>query len=464
MTPREQRLLIIVGGFFGLILMVGMGYLFIGQPLLEKYDREAALEDEVLDKENQLIRARGKIPQLNTALRQSLPNTPYAAQEYEAILTQKLQELGVASGRIDVRFNTSSVDPAPELAKDKPAYITVGLTYTLNGISYETLIDFLRAYYSLDLLHRITSLKITKATNSDKVPTTSSVLKDKPDLTVQLTTEGIILEGAEERRSLLPIPVAFAAISGNSGWQTLRQDPEVARGIVPLNFSKVLAAMGRNYDLLLVKDIFHGSPPPPPIVRVEPPPPPLEDVSPYIRLVGIGGESDGAVRAYVEDFASNTGYKIAAIPTSDGLKIKVTRSWFLSGRERIDESERGPDMLEIEAEKSRTVRIFRVLELDLKKQAMLLLERAHAPEQPTRGGFGRREREPRMRTDPEAMLVGGIFTAVPPEKLYRWSVGESLASLREIRGEERETILSRIYGLDIPGNDQTVIVEKPKLE
>ena len=82
--------------------------------------------------------------------------------------------------------------------------------------------DFLTYYYDVDLLHQITAIMIKRDENAGG----TKKVTDRKDLTLTLTTEAIMLEGAETRRNLIPVPSAFAAVGGWRGFDSVAFNPD----------------------------------------------------------------------------------------------------------------------------------------------------------------------------------------------------------------------------------------------
>ena len=112
------------------------------------------------------------------------------------------------------------------------------------------------------MLHQITDIKITRD---------SKVTDARSNLKIHLTTEAIILDGAEPRAALFPVTSTIAAIAGLPGLQAVAAKPELVRKLTTTTDAPILATRNRDYSWLAQNDMFYGQIPPPIIV----PPVPL---------------------------------------------------------------------------------------------------------------------------------------------------------------------------------------------
>ena len=87
MTPRENRLAILVGGLIAVFVIVGGGYLFVWVPLTDKARIAEALELENTEKDGKLRQILKDMPRLQTSLKRSLPaDADVAKQSYHRLL------------------------------------------------------------------------------------------------------------------------------------------------------------------------------------------------------------------------------------------------------------------------------------------------------------------------------------------------------------------------------------------
>lgn len=270
MTARERNLAILL---IGLILLGGggaAGYLFAYQPIQEKKAAAASLDAEIGKLKEKLGQVKKDRVRLDEAKKRSLPANPELAQrEYEGMMSRLLLQAKVPPG-FRVRALNPDATGTPLLGPKKPAYTKVAYQITFDKADMWAVHDFLAAYYRLNLLHQITALEI----KADAAQATGPGSRGKPanarnDLAVALTTEAIILDGAENRRTLLPVPTGFAAAGGQAAFDSVMLTPEAGRGLTPLPLAPVLSPKNRDYTLIVQNDLFHGPLPPPPSMRFE---------------------------------------------------------------------------------------------------------------------------------------------------------------------------------------------------
>ena len=296
MNSRERNLAIILGGFIVVAIVAVVGYLAVYLPIASLNQDIANIDKEISDKDAKLVHVQKDMKRVEPTLKRSLPAEPdVARQEYDAAMNRILREAKVPVSVYTISPTSVDSRPLPEMGPKKPAYQRIAMRITMKPVDLATLIDVLHRYYRLNLLHQITAFSVKKIDGGTVSRRRDSTVSDKADLDVTLTTEAIILDGAENRRALLPIPVAMGAVGGGAGFQSLHAVPEPARGLNPQQIARVLASADRDYMALLVQDPFHGPPPP----RKEEEKKPVEivktkdDTSPYIRLTGFGRNRDG---------------------------------------------------------------------------------------------------------------------------------------------------------------------------
>jgi hypothetical protein len=463
MTAREQLIAASAGGVTLLFVVGLVGYFVVLGPAFEKESQALKIETEAGDLELQLAKFKKEKLRLDVAVQRSLPANPDVARvEYDAALADLLRDSGVPRSAITIHPSGVSSSSVPEIAPKTPAYKRLGVEIVLKKVSLANVIDVLRRYYALNLLQQITKFTVKHANDANDVPPAArgSRVADVADLDVTLVTEAIILDGAEPRRSLLPVSPGFTALGGGVGLAAIQQSPKVARGLTPMQLAQTLASADRDYSLLLVKDIFHGPPPPPaPEERVEVVPP-KEDTSPYIRLSGLGQNPDGSGTAVIEDLASKQEYFINVSWVDSRLVPEVTKFYYtLKGQRRSYEGER---TLEISESSSGTNRKFRVV--GFADGGLVLVDLAPPGKAgPTPGGlggppggFGGPPGGGRTRGGPPsgfgkvpavAAVVGGTAMSVPPERVYAWKLGQTLAQVTELTGSEKEKALRAAQGL-----------------
>lgn len=451
MTDRERKLAILLGGLV-LVVVVGVGgYAGVYVPLSDNWQAATRLENEITEKEFRLAQIRKDMPRLQAAVKRSLPADPYlAGSEYGAAINRLLWDAKVPVSAYSVRPKPADSRGVPEIAPKKPAYTKVALEVTLKPVSLATLIDVLHRYYRLNLLQQITKFTVKKV-DSGSPRRASTVYADRADLDVTFVTEAVILDGAENRRTLLALPNGLGAVGGGLPYAV----PEPARALTPQQFAPVLATSGRDYTLLLVKDIFHGPPPPRPATVVAEKP--KEDTSPFIRLTGIGRNPDGTGTALIEDVAGRQQYEIVLKRKEGRLVAEVIKHYYtLKGVKKAY----APDtVLDISEASSATVRKFRVIGLDGDALVLADLAGGDAPRAPA---WRVSPRSPASPPPPAAAVVGGaaVATAPPPEKVLVWRHGEPLSKVTALSPSEGQRAIDRATRLP-PTATPTVPVTSP---
>jgi hypothetical protein len=243
-------------GFIALAVAGAGGYFFVWQPLQKQRAAADALRGEILDLEKQVSAQRQTAARLAQARVRSLPaDEALARREYVVALERMIEHAGVPKGyTISPKQVDNSSRVVPEISKGKPIYTKVAFEVVLKKVDMWMVEDFLEQYYRLGLLHQITTIVIKKdddGANAKKAPV-------RNDLTMTFTTEAILVDGAQNRRTLLPIPTGFAALGGGALHAALGATPEAGRSVrVPVT-APTLAVPARDYSLIVRKDPFSG--------------------------------------------------------------------------------------------------------------------------------------------------------------------------------------------------------------
>jgi hypothetical protein len=330
MSSRERNLAVLL---IALILVFGSaaaGYALIYQPIQSKNAAAAKLEADVAKKQDEYDKLLFERKKLGDLRRRSLPADPaLARREYAEMMSRLLIQAKVPSG-FRVRDLTPDNTGTPALAGKKLAYTKLAYEITFARADMWNVHDFLLAYYKLPLLHQITLLDI----KTDAQPASSTrgkVVNDRRDLMVKIVTEAIILDGAEPRRSLFSVPVAFAAVGGLSGHHALGHTPEASRNLSHGD-SPVLADRDRDYTLIVRNDIFHGPLPLPPSMNIE-------------RIADISVEQDKTISPVKVRVAGDVG------PSGKvTLEVKADGKVLTEGTVKIDQTAKTIAILPMEGE------------------------------------------------------------------------------------------------------------------
>ena len=460
MNNREKKMVYALSALFVGGLFVA-AYMLVYVPIEDSYAEVDRLETEMSKREPVLNKQGADAKRVEAAKKRSLPADEDTARvQYNAMLSKLLARAGVPPG-FTVNPQAALDDrtsPVLDAKTKKPAYKKIGFKIHMEKVEVGTLTAFLQSYYKLNLLQRITQFDISR---KDQDVTGTKARNERSDLTVDITTEAIILDGAENRRTLLPISIAAAGIGGQAGYFALLNSPEAGRGVTPLQYVDVLAKMTppRDYQTIVAKNYFHGLLPVPPelnveIVKVAPPPPPArkEDISGYIKLTSVTREP--SVGAEIWDKANNQLYVIELKPKGERYDISVEKFYYLnSAKKRLDKWAE----LVIAEEGTSTNRTFKVIGID--HDGIVLTEAvmagvsavtSEAPKTATsrRTPGGSHEKPVDFGPpSPVATITGGAVAATSPigERVFVWRVGQSLKSLEALTPEEAQSAIQRAY-------------------
>ena len=465
MSQRERMMVLVLGALF----LGGLGfaaYTLAVKPLIVKQKSLTNLAGEVVELNGEKLVVEERNQRLKDLYKRSLPPDPnFAKQEYGSLLIQLLEEANARGFSVDYDAGKSEnktgipfLNPDNRLDKT-PIYQRVVFSIHMKRTSLSVVMDFLKNYYKLNLLQQITMLEI-KRDGSVDLQKDDRTANERTDLTVNITTEAIILNGTPTRKTLLYIPDANGAVLGGAGLYDMRETPSVGRDIVPYAFEKQLAA-NRDYLLIQAKDPFHGSLPPPPaptpppavVVQVTPPKP---DYSPFIRYSTLfrtteGGEHTADV--LIRDQINNEDYAITLTQSGEKVKVLVKKWYFIGPKAKL--AGRGEE-LEISNAVMRTAHKFKVYGLD--GDALIIGEKpsgldsfAKTPDTKAIPGGVRPGRNMPGATrvilpppDPKAAVVGGLVVTAPQqEKIYRWENGRKLNEIVELKGKEADKAIQR---------------------
>jgi hypothetical protein len=326
-TTRERRLSIVLVAFI-LVGGVAFGaYQFVVSPLRTAKERVETLNGEILDRQARIAKVQKRRPDLDRWKKMSLPadagdaaaaapapvpgrpaagegaRADLARREYEEELSKMLRASGFDAGAFSIIPKAPDAKTTPQLANKKPIYTRLLFTVQAKG-DLASLVDFLGRFYKLRLLHQVRNLTIQKPLGGESRSGTNT----STDLDVNLTVEALVLDTAEQRKTLLPDK--------------------------PVEVPPVLARSDKDYAMIAGKNVFFGPPPPPaaPTVRA-----PSVDVTPFVRLNGIHSGPAG-LEATLWDGYHNRDYKIS--PRSLG-GYRVEATFMLNNRKRTDSDRSG---------------------------------------------------------------------------------------------------------------------------
>ena len=481
MTARERIMIYVLGG----LALGGIGYLAfttLVRPIREQNARIETLKDQLVDRDLQLDRDRFDNLRLQTLVPLSLPgNRELAESEYETLLGRLLLDSAIGGGKYS-RQSQSDSDPEPELvagAPNKPgkkAYTKIIYSITFEKVTLSKLTGFLERYAKVPILHQIVKCSIKHAAANAAAGKTQKA-EERNDLTVNLVSEAVLLDGAPERKTLFAVPDSFGAAFGGVALFTLRNDTEKSRHLTPTPDAAYFAgtALKRDYELLAARDPFHGPLPEYPpwkddkkkIVDDKPAEQPKPyDSSPFVYLSSLVQTAQGgrmAAQADMFDRYYNQLYTVQFSQFGDLFEVKVERftkelKVDSKTKEVIVEMKldrghpRGANM-EIADRANKVIRTLKVYGLN--GSALILGEKEKKPDPPkddkAKAGGGRPAKGAKPpaaalpKPDPVMGAVGGLGAIkVTAEKFYWWEVGQPLSQMRLLSEKEAKVAVAHV--------------------
>jgi hypothetical protein len=502
MTSNRRSVYMLIA-LLAVLVAIG-GYFLIISPWMEASDKVAALKKEISDLEDRELAANAKALKLRDYTDRSLPsNLSLARLEYELFLTELLRRANIKTAsvnsqgsenkdreRIPTLPNPETItNPAPagggtvvsSSAKEKPAYQKIATKITMTKVDLRMLGEFLRAYHDTTLMHHIATMNITRkddAVGSAAARRTRdrSNPEEWKDLEVTIVSEAIVLDGVEDRKSLMSPPKnMLAAIVGNAMEQHLKANkPEagrffaVAQAAARAPAADAVASVdgGRFYASIVGRDLFHGeipkipdAPPPPP----PPPPPVLPPIDQYIRLNEITRRGDGSVSFQLRDLFNNFTYHGDIVPKGEVGQLEVNKNSISPNGKPIKEYSFKKELTIADDGKSSSNYVFQIVAVDtiegLILQGPLLKSdpKAKAGDSPTgngsrpggggRPGFGSRPGSSSKlpAPAPAAGAIGGFAAAMPAtvEIFYYLKAGQTLKDMKKLTANEVREIIKR---------------------
>jgi hypothetical protein len=267
MNQRERILAIILGA----IAVLGGGYVLVAhvyQPALDGRDnRISQLDKDLATKEKQVRDAQAKKKQLDDWRKQSLPsNVNLSLGEYEKYLRDLFVKSGFQAGSFSIKHKEPAKAAATPAARaKKQSYST--LTFTVQGHgNLESLVKMFEGFHRTPLLHQVKTIDLLR-------PSTPRQDYRTGDLEVTLTIEALLLEGAENRDTLVA-----------------KEAPAPT----------LLAAAARTYSAIAARNIFFGIAQPPPASDFE--------GNRYVYLTDITRNEEGGIEAVLYDRYNNQEY------------------------------------------------------------------------------------------------------------------------------------------------------------
>lgn len=323
MTTRERTLsllllppLLLVGGSF-------FAYQLWWEPLSSRERRitEMRRENEERTEQVRQILARKKANEKYRTT--SLPaDADLARREYEEQLNSMLRAAGFEAGTFSILPKPVDTRSAPTHTNKKPIYSKLAFTVQAKG-DLLAFVEFLEKLYKLPLLQKVTNISIQRPLSG---PRTAN------ELDTALTIEALVLDNAEQRKTLLP---------------------EKKTDLPP-----VLATQPRTYPAIAGKDLFYGPPAPTaaPLRRSE------VDFKQYVKFVSIT-EGEAGIEALLYD--SYSGQDTSIRPRKDGEGYRVEVSYILNGKRRPLRSGKLIEIMDENSELQDRWKVVKLIDRDL---------------------------------------------------------------------------------------------------
>jgi hypothetical protein len=307
MTTRERRLAYVILAFIVVAGAGFIGYQFYLQPM-NIYARQISELDADIERIqtdiNKIVAERNR---LAPYVKISLPFTPntqatadilrrtdVARGKYVEKLIDMLQKTGFTSVVVNDKKPENKSTPqfkmkaAPPKGKDAAIYTRLEFNVDAKG-NVASLAKWMEQFYRLQLLHQIKNMTVMRPLN----PTTGA----KPnELDVKMTIEALVLEGAEQRKTLEPT--------------------------TPVTLPPVLA-QDRDYASIAGKDLFYGPAP----VRYSQPEPqtPFVDANPHIMLTEVVTKAASGPEAKLWNRYHGQLYTIQPRKAGDGYYVERSK-------------------------------------------------------------------------------------------------------------------------------------------
>jgi hypothetical protein len=484
MNAREKRMMVILSVLLAVALVFG-GYLLVYSPWSQKKEQAKRLNDEIEKKNEKVLAYSASVKRAERYKSMSLPAERTTAQrEYDLLLRKIANQSGISSPLVTPKTvqGTSSTPTLPSAdggvvapGKEKFAYQKIVSDIKLSKVDLRMLGEFLRAYHALPFLQHISAMKITRKDEPGTAASRRTRDRSDPeqwkDLEVTITTEALILDGAEDRKSLVPLPKSLPGIAGSTMYYSLMSSPDFGMklalayaGAKP-PIPEMSTSTSRDYAMLVGKDIFHGPiPKEEQVVRNDPPPPaPKEDISRFIKLAELTNRSDGSAKFEIRDQANNYLYIGELTPKGEKTTVEISKTWFGPSGKPIADYKFKKDLVITDDGKTASNFTFKVVAVDWLGEGLILsgppLDKPSvaASGRPAVGGngFGNRNRgfggggggfAPKLPTpQPNAALAGSWIAALSGtnEVLYFLRNGGSIKDMKVLQPGEVLEIVRR---------------------
>ncbi|MFL5343109.1 MAG: hypothetical protein ACJ8F7_23505 [Gemmataceae bacterium] len=205
MTARERVMALAA---ISLIFVFGgavLGWQFVLRPIQQKDKLKLSLTNDIDNDQFALQEFEKNKAGLKLMKKMSLPaNVDDARSKYSEELQKMLRNAKFAADQYSV--NPKQLERlAGGPAAKKPPFTRLQFDVTAHGTE-ENLVDFLSHFYSTPLLHRIRTLNIQRSLTATTTiqPGMRGGAEQRNILDVTLLIEALIVDGAEDRKTLLP--------------------------------------------------------------------------------------------------------------------------------------------------------------------------------------------------------------------------------------------------------------------
>lgn len=206
LNPRERRLLTLVLTVLGAYAAYGLLQWFVLEPMRARQAQLASLESEINRKRLQQRQVLQAQEQYQEWLKKSLPSDISRAQSlYQEFLLTAVSSAGLSETAV------TTMPPSPQ------GDIMVRLPYTVRGRgSLSELVELLRYFYGVDVLHQIRQLNVRRRDGGD-------------DLDIEMRVEAVALRDAPDalEQPLRPTPESLAALGIDSEMIRLIRDKNI---------------------------------------------------------------------------------------------------------------------------------------------------------------------------------------------------------------------------------------------
>jgi Tfp pilus assembly protein PilO len=394
MTTRERTLAITLVAVLGTALVGFVGYTFVLSPYLEKGRQIKARQAEIKQMDAEIDEIVHQKRQFEAARQQSLQaDVGVAREQYTNLLENMFRKVDMAEG-LKIQVLDPDSKAVPMLAPKKPAYTRLTWKVNAKGEVYH-LVDFMRIFYKLPLLHSIKAMNLQRPSEARA--------RERREIDIDMTIEALVLDSAPDRGTVLPVVRELSLLSGPAAQLGFNQLVASGKGAT-IPPKGLLSDAAREYLAIAGKDVFFGP------VREKKDDKREDDVSRFVVLTSLVGHEDGRNVAAFRDQTTNNDYTATQYP--DG-RLVVETTFEVNGRVR-QLRKPGQEVVYGSAE-TENLRAWRVRAVTL---THVVVEKLEQP--------GWTDKKPA----PMAFVGGGPgnVLAVAEGRTYTLSVGQSLAA------------------------------------